>query len=358
MKHAEKIVTIEKIVPNGYGLGFCEGSVVFVSLAAKGDKVRVRIREKKGKVLFAEITEIIEPSSERRTAPCDAFGICGGCNFQQMTYEAQLRSKTEIIRDCLQRIAKIDYADEIPAIGSQQEFAYRSRAQWHAHSKARKIGYFKRYSHQIIDVQNCPVLTERLQETLTDLRENLDWSSVRTDLFTIETAANGSEVSLYSADIVEPTKKIGFSAGGNRYYYGAESFFQGNQFLIEDLLETAIAGAIGKKALDLYCGVGLFSLALARNFANVTGIEANANAIEFAKENAELNRLPNVEFYAEGVNDWLADNPQDEVDFILLDPPRSGTEKETIGRILQIKPRQISYVSCDPATLARDLKRV
>ncbi|MBX7169544.1 MAG: class I SAM-dependent RNA methyltransferase [Pyrinomonadaceae bacterium] len=356
MRQEEKVVKIEKIVPNGYGLAFTDGLTVFVSLAVKDDLLRVRIREKKGKVAFAEIIEIIEPSPDRIEPPCQYFGTCGGCDFQQMNYQAQLQSKVEIIRDCLKRIGKIDFPGEIPIVGSPKEFNYRSRAQWHADTRKQNLGYFKRYSHNVIDVEKCPILDEKLQETLTDLRQNLSWGEFWAESVEIETATNGEKVSVYSAEIIEPTEKISFEALGNRYFYNAESFFQGNLGLIEPLIKTAIEGAKGNFALDLFCGVGLFSLPLARQFGKVIGVESNEKAIDFAKENAENARLDNLEFYAEETTAWLTENNPQNIDFVLLDPPRSGAEKETIEAILKLKPTQISYVSCDPATLARDLR--
>lgn len=356
MKQEEIVVKIEKIVPNGYGLAFAEGLTVFVSLAVSGDYLRVRIREKKGKVAFAEIVEIIEPSPERITPPCQYFGKCGGCDFQQMSYQTQLEAKVGIIQDCLRRIGKISYEGEIKIIGSPNEFSYRSRAQWHADTRNHRIGYFRRFSNQIIDVETCPILDEKLQETLANLRQNLNWTEFWAEAVEIETATNGEKVSLYSTEIIETTEKISFEVLGNHYFYNAESFFQGNLSLIETLIKVAIDEAQGETALDLYCGVGLFSLPLARNFSKVIGIEANDKAIDFAKENAELARLANVEFYAENTSEWLTENQLQKIDFILLDPPRSGTEKATIEHILKLKPTQISYVSCDPATLARDLR--
>lgn len=356
MKQIEKEVKIEKIIPNGYGLAFADGLTIFVSLAAQGDKLRIRIREKKGKLAFAEIVEVIEPSVNRITPPCQYFGKCGGCDFQQMSYSAQLEAKVGIIQDCLKRIGKIDFQGTINVIGSPKEFGYRTRAQWHANTRRKQIGYFKRFSNQIIDVEDCPVLDEKLQETLTNLRENLNWEEFWAETIEIETATNGEKVSVYSNEIIEPTEKISFEVLGNRYFYNAEGFFQGNQSLIESLIKISIDGAKGKNALDLYCGVGLFSLPLAKQFENVFAVESNEKAIELARENAQLSRSGNIDFYAENVGDWLTENSTQYVDFILLDPPRSGTEKETIEKILQIKPAEISYVSCDPATLARDLR--
>ena len=349
-------LTIEKIVPNGYGLAFVEGLTVFVSLAAIGDKLRVRIREKKGKIAFAEIIDVLTPSPKRITPECQYFGVCGGCDFQQMTYEAQLAGKISIIRDCLSRIGKINFEGEIPIIASSSPYGYRSRAQWHTDTRAKKIGYFKRFSHNIVDVEYCPILAPPLQKTLTNFRENLRWEEFWSQDVKIEAANAGENISIYSTEIIEPTREISFEAGENRYFYNAESFFQGNPFLVEKLIALAIGDAMGENALDLFCGVGLFTLPLAGKFKKVYGIEANGKAIEFAQKNTDNARISNVEFFTENVGEWLIENSPQNIDFVLLDPPRTGAERETIDALLKLKPTQISYVSCDPATLARDLR--
>ena len=351
-------VSIEKIVPNGFGLAFAENLTVFVSLAAKGDKLRVKIIQLKGKTAFAEIVEIIDASALRTEPKCPYFGRCGGCDFQQMNYEAQLEAKISILRDCLSRIGKINYEKEIEIIGSPRDYQYRARAAWHVDTRRKKIGYFQRNSHTIIDVETCPILTPELQNLLTELRETVEWESFWAEIVEIEAANSGENVSIYSNEIVEPTEEIDFQLNGNRYFYDAQSFFQGNPFLIEALIETAAKNAKGETALDLYCGVGLFTLPLAERFAKVIGVEGYEKAVDFARKNVENARIENAEIFAENVGEWLAANAENlrEIDFILLDPPRAGTEKETIENLLKIAPKEISYVSCEPATLARDLR--
>jgi 23S rRNA (uracil1939-C5)-methyltransferase len=158
--------------------------------------------------------------------------------------------------------------------------------------------------------------------------------------------------------MIEPTKEIYFQANGNRYFYNANSFFQGNPFLIESLIENATKNAKGETALDLYCGVGLFTLPLAENFTKVIGVEGNEKAVELARKSIEHARCEHADIFTENVSDWLTENAQDlqGIDFVLLDPPRVGTEKKIIENLLKIKPLQISYVSCEPSTLARDLR--
>jgi 23S rRNA (uracil1939-C5)-methyltransferase len=349
-------IKIEKIVPGGLGLAFAENLTVFVALAAPGDELRVKINQIKGKTGFAEIVEIVEPSPERQEPPCVYFGKCGGCDFQQMNYQAQLRAKVAIVKDCLTRIGKITDAPEIAIIASPRELDYRARAQWHVDARRRKIGYYRRYSHDVIDVKVCPIITPELQAILTELRAGIEWDSFWSRKIEIEAANSGEEVSVYSAEIVEPTEELSFDLNGNRYFYDATTFFQGNPYLIGQLVEAATANASGAAALDLYCGVGLFTLPLAAKFERVFGVEGNAKAVDFAEKSVENARLENVQFGREDVKEWLAQNETETIDFVLLDPPRAGTEKETIESILTIKPREISYVSCEPATLARDLR--
>jgi 23S rRNA (uracil1939-C5)-methyltransferase len=351
-------VTIEKIVPNGFGLAFAENLTVFVALAAKGDKLLVKIIQTKGKTAFAEIVEILEPSPDRTEPRCPYFGRCGGCNFQQLNYQAQLAAKIAIVRDCLTRIGKINYEKDIPIIASPKDYEYRSRAQWHLDTRKKKFGYFQRKSHEIIDVKVCPILTPELENTLTDLREEIAWESFWSEIVEIEAANAVEEISIYSSEIIEPTDEIVFEANGEKYFYDATSFFQGNPFLIEELVETALKDAAGETALDLYCGVGLFTLPLARKFQNVSGVEGYEKAIDFAKKNVENARLSNVKFFRENVDEFLTENlaKLKNLDFVLLDPPRAGTEREIVENLIKLQPKQISYVSCEPSTLARDLK--
>lgn len=354
----ETEIKIERIVPQGLGIGFAERLTFFVPLAAKGDLLKVRINQIKGKIAFAEIVEILEPSPERTVPECEYFGRCGGCDFQHLNYQAQLEAKLGIINDCLTRIGKIKYENEIKIIASPQEYGYRARASWHLDTRTRKCGYFRRGSHDIIDVKFCPILTAELQETLTEVRETVEWETFWNNRIEIEAASAGGKVSIYSNEIIEPTNEIVFSAIDEKYIYSANCFFQGNSSLIEKLIETAVGSAAGENALDLYSGVGLFTLPLARTFGKVVGVEGNQKAVEYAQKNLENARIENAEVFAEAVGEWLTENLKDlnGVDFILLDPPRTGAETAIIQNILKIKPQQISYVSCEPSVLARDLR--
>ncbi len=350
-------LTVERIVPNGFGIGFADGLTVFVALAAPGDRVRVRETQRKGRIVFAEIVEILEPSARRIVPRCEYAGICGGCDFQHLTYTAQLDAKVAIVRDCLKRIGKLE-APEIEIIPSPVEFGYRSRAKWHTDTRRRRIGYFKRGSHDVIDVRECPILTPELQSKLTVIREYVAWEEFITDHAEIEAASSAGEVSVYSNDLLEPTQELDFFAAGERYSFDARSFFQGNQSMIEKLIELSIGGLSGSLAIDLYCGAGLFTLPLARRFTRVTGVESGSRAVGSARKNIERAILTNAEIFGSKVGDWLGANEAEvgTVDLVLLDPPRTGTERGVVESIARIRPHTISYVSCEPSTLARDLR--
>ena len=351
-------VEIMKIVPRGLGLAFAEGLTVFVALAVTGDKLAVRLTEIKGKTAFAEIEKIIEPSADRIVPPCPYVGTCGGCDFQQMTYAAQLEAKIGIIRDNLHRIGKIEYESDIPIIASPKEFGYRLRAQWHIDATSREIGYYERNSRKLIAIEHCPILMPELDTELQRVRAEMDWSGFWPEKGAIDVACgDGGEISAYSADLDLANKEIALTAAGEKYNFTAQAFFQGNRYLIDSLIETAIGAASGENALDLYSGVGLFTVPLARKFASVTAVEDHPLAVEFARKNIASAGLPNVEIVERSTGRFLADQAAADIDFALLDPPRFGTEKKTVLDLIRLRPRSVSYVSCDPSVLARDLRR-
>lgn len=351
-------VDVKKIVPGGYGLAFAENLTVFVVLAVMGDKVQVRLNEIKGKTAFAEIEKIIEPGSQRIQPPCPYVGRCGGCDFQQMTYDAQLEAKVGILRDNLHRIGKIEYENEIAIVPSPREFGYRLRAQWHIDGKHREIGYYQRDSRNLVSIEHCPILVPELDAELQRLRREFDWTNFWPEKGAID-AACGDEgsLSVYSADVDLGDAEITFSAAGEKYTFAAHAFFQGNRDLIDTLVSTALGDTTGERALDLYSGVGLFTLPLARKFAKVTAVEDYGPAVEFARKNIGNAGLSNVELVNKPVGRYLAEVSGSNIDFVLLDPPRSGTEKKTVLDLIALQPRVVSYVSCDASVLARDLRR-
>jgi 23S rRNA (uracil1939-C5)-methyltransferase len=347
-------VEVERILPGGMGLAHAGGKTVFVSLAAPGDRVRVQVERQQGNVLFASIVEIITPSPVRIEPPCPYFGRCGGCDFQQLTYEAQLAAKSEMIRDCVHRIARLEDVPEIVVTPSPNDWRYRTRAMWQIDQDERTIGYYERGSRRVCDVVDCAVLRPELQAKLEDVR-GTDWSEFPSDLKHLDVVGGEEGVSFAPEFGNFYTRELSLSIRGEVYRYTAEAFFQINPALLGPLIEFALGDASGESALDLYSGVGLFTLPLSRQFQRVTAVEANPVAVRFARRNLQDTKARVI---AAGVADWFRSAKVRDVDFVLLDPPRAGAEAAVIKGILDLHPPQISYVSCDPATLARDLKKL
>jgi 23S rRNA (uracil1939-C5)-methyltransferase len=394
-------VTIERILPGGLGLAHADGRTVMVALAAPGDRVRVSIDRVKGNVAFALIEEVIEPSPVRVEPPCQYFGRCGGCDFQQLNYQAQLEAKVEIIKDCLHRIGRIESAPDFQITPAPNPWHYRTRAQWQYDSIRQRLGYFESGSRNVCDVAECAVLAPELQQTLSGLRERMLDGSLPDDARDFRAVVGDEGVSLAPpVRGTSPTRgpQTGSPAGvgavrdgsdlemtgrgvrditrsihGEAYHLNAESFFQANDDLLPQLIDGALGDASGETAVELYSGVGLFTLPLARRFKHVVGVESDSAAVNFAHENLASAGLTNAEIVKSDVGVWFeavrhgessrlseesAVALQGQIDFILLDPPRTGAESRVIEGVLGLKPRRISYVSCDPATLARDLRKL
>jgi 23S rRNA (uracil1939-C5)-methyltransferase len=361
-------VVVERILPGGLGFAHADGRTVMVALAAPGDRLRVRIDRVKGTVAFASIVEIIEPSSFRIEPPCPYFGRCGGCDFQQLNYQAQLDAKVEIIRDCLRRIGSIEHVPEFQITPAPNVWHYRARAQWQYDSVRRRLGYFESGSRRVCDVADCAVLVPALQSELEHLRARMQQGALPEDTRNFRAIAGDDGISIADDKGRNPTVREGVSditrnIHGEHYHLNADSFFQTNADLLSQLIDAAIGEAHGQRAVELYCGVGLFTVPLGRRVESVVGVEGDAPATDFARQNLVRAELRNAEIVNQDVADWLNQNlegagNEGALDFLLLDPPRTGAESRVISGILGLRPKRICYVSCDPATLARDLKKL
>ena len=390
-------VTVERILPGGLGLSHAEGRTILVALSAPGDRLRVRIDRVKGNVSFATIEEILEPSPQRVEPPCPYFGRCGGCDFQQLSYQAQLEAKVEIIKDCLRRLGGIENVPDIEITSAPDAWRYRSRAQWQYDAIRQRLGYFESGSRRVCDVAECAVLAPPLQQTLETLREQMKDGSLPDNVRDFRAVVgDDNEVSISppvrglnlspdggSSPTVsegagsferQTVRDISRTIRGETYRLNAESFFQANTDLLPQLIDKAIGESAGETAVELYCGVGLFTVPLARRFKHVVSVEGDNAATDFARTNLSHAGLLNAEIANQDVGGWLERETapagegdkkrrqvaalQNELDFLLLDPPRTGAESRVINGILKLQPKRISYVSCDPATLARDLKKL
>ncbi len=354
---------IERIAGGGAGIGFDQdGLAVFVPRTAPGDVVRARVTKRQGKVFHARIEEILEPSPTRilpRVADQDADG---GLDFQHLGYQDQIDIKAGIIVDSLRRLAGIDSVPEVTVVPSPNEWHYRSRAEFQIDHSSGAVGYFAESSHRVVDVEESPVLTLETQALLTTLRDDMKAGLVPKTAREYR-AVTGDLGSVLESTSSTRSRTVMRDVAGETFRYSAECFFQANIPVTEALVAEVVriadeaAGAEGI-ALDLYCGVGLFTLPLAHKFRRVVGVEGFKPAAGFAETNLANAGLKNSRIVNAPVEHWVAGDrsPLGKVALAVFDPPRAGAGKATIDHLARLKPAHIAAVSCDPATFARDVR--
>jgi 23S rRNA (uracil1939-C5)-methyltransferase len=333
-------VDVEKLVFRGEGMARIDGVPVFVPYAAPGDRLRVRIVETGKGFARGRIEEVLQPGASRRDRRCRHFGVCGGCQLQHVGYEEQLRAKGEFVRESLRRLGGIDWAAEIP-VRHAAEYGWRSRAELQA--RGRHVGWFRAGTHEVVDVEECPILVPAAETFVRGLAADPPRGALH--------FAVGDDGVVVTGNAPVRRRVAGFD-----FDAPASAFFQANALLVDELVREAVGDAKGALAVDLFAGVGLFSLPLARGFRDVTAVESVRAAARQGEANAALNGVTNVRFVAEPVEQWLRGARDVKPDLLLLDPPRTGIGPDEIHAIARISPPSVVYVSCDPATLARDLK--
>lgn len=360
-------LTIEKLVYGGEGLGRVDGQVVFASYVLPGERVLVEPKLNKGGLLRTTLREVLNPATARVDPLCPYFRRCGGCHYQHSSYELQLEAKRSILRETLRRVGKIEAPDEI-AVVSGEPWGYRNRSQFHVAGAA--IGYLEAHSHRLCPITHCPISSPRVNQALAAIIEMIGDARWPRFVRLIEVFTDETETQLNVLDSDRPVAKrffdwcaetmpgfvpglVDYPAAGFTYRVGSGSFFQVNRYLIDRLAQTAIGDAGGSWAMDLYAGVGLFSLPLARRFSRVTPVESGASAVRDLRFNAERAGVA-VEVAQSTTEDFLKSQTM-APDFVLADPPRTGLGRAVVARLGELKPARITIVACDPATLARDL---
>jgi 23S rRNA (uracil1939-C5)-methyltransferase len=391
-------VRIEKLVYGGDGLAHHDGHTVFVPLVLPGELVEIESSSKKKKFIRGRLERVVEPSADRVPAPCPHYGRCGGCQYQHMPYEAQIRYKAEILRETLGRIGRIQWTGAIETHGSPP-FGYRNRAQWKLRPNqegaagSAGIGYFEMGSTKLCAVMECTILSPRLADTLSRLRDLVSRGTVLAAVDEIEVFADSSDEKILlnvsgerlgdsSQSIAAALREavpnvesillqdrradkfhldgpgyLTYTAGGAQFRVGHLSFFQVNRFMIDPLVDAVIGKVRGRLALDLFAGVGLFTVALTRQYERVIGVESNpaaAKDLELNLKESGGSSPSSRNVTAEGfLSRW-----QEKPDLVVIDPPRAGVEMEALAHLKKILPARIHYVSCDPATLGRDLAQL
>jgi 23S rRNA (uracil1939-C5)-methyltransferase len=358
---------VEKLVYGGDGLGRPEGRVALVPFVLPGEEVRVEVLQERPGLVRGRLLEVLAPAPERTAAPCPYFGRCGGCHYQHAPYEYQVAAKKDILADQLRRIGKIELPAGIGAV-TAAPWEYRNRSQFHV--AGTEIGYLEAHSHKLCDVARCPISSPKLNETLAVLREMLRDRRWPRFIRSLEVFTNEDQVQLNVIESAQPVARrffewcaeripgwtpgeLDYTVGDAVYRVSRHSFFQVNRFLAGKLVETALERAEGRTALDLYAGVGLFALPLARRFEKVTAVESGGTAVRDLAFNAE--RAGVAVCAEQGDVERYLEKAAERPDFVLLDPPRAGIGRHVARRLAELAPPRVSIVGCDPSTLARDL---
>lgn len=387
-----QLVQIEKPIYGGAFLARVEGKAVFVPLTLPGEQARVRVVEDKRSYATAEVEEIQSPAPERIEPGCRHFGACGGCQYQHANYTAELGFKRAILRETLER-AGAQVPVEIEAIAAEP-WAYRNRIRL-AFDAAGRVGYRGRRSHTVVPIEECPISAPILVKAATMLHEVIRAARSSPHPTEVSLFCNGDETAVLASiafarppkmridDIAsawqasipsltglefqvegrrnEPLRTIAqwgvaslpYAAAGFRYRVDQGSFFQVNRWLVDSLVERVTAGRSGKLAWDLYAGVGLFARKLAERFERVMAVESAPVAIEALQEN--LRGVPGEAIRSDAIA-FLRRQQNPAPELIVVDPPRTGLGPEMTAELARIAAPAVVYVSCDPATLARDLR--
>lgn len=411
---AGDIITAEIVDMTAEGKGIVKegGAVIFTDSGVVGDFVSIKITDIKKNFLEAEVFEIIQPSKSRRESDCSAFGECGGCDFRNLIYEEQLILKKKIVENAIRRIGGFSDIVIEDTIGADNLLYYRNNVQLPVRmvDGEIKIGFFKKKTNEIVEFDKCKIIPEKVNLLIPVIKKfiidskisvsdgkngNLKHIGIRIspkdeimlifvvkeryfDIFTedihiIQELKHSGVVSIY--ENVNPSYKFTF---GNRYIHlcGEEclnekifnydfklspaSFFQVNREQTEKLYSKAIEYAdlsSNDIVFDLYSGVGSISIAVAEKASKVVGIESVNDAVKNARNNAKINGIKNIEFKHGKVEEVIQETLQEHCPTkIILDPPRKGADKNAIEAIGGVGAERIVYVSCNPATLARDLK--
>ncbi len=360
-------MTIEAVAFGGDGIGRPGGLVTFVPFTVDGDEVMVEITERRSRYARAVLREILSPSPHRIEAACPYYGRCGGCSLQHVRYSHQLVLKESQVADSFTRIGRFPAPPLRPVIPSPRTLSYRGRAEVHlacGGGRRARAGFMERGSHVLLDVERCLLMAESVNDALSGLRRSLEarkdgpvrreerllWSSLPDE----RTAGREKASPPPEACILRAVK-------GDTLSVPVRGFFQANEGLVDTLVDIVLELASPspeEAVLDAYCGSGLFSRFLAERAGSVFGIEQDREAVACARENLSRAGFGNASFHGGDVVDGLRDllNRRLRIDVAVLDPPRTGCGRGVLEVLVELAPRRIVYVSCDPATQARDAR--
>jgi 23S rRNA (uracil1939-C5)-methyltransferase len=373
-------LTIERLVHGGAGLARVNGKTCFINGVLPGESVRARVDEDRKQYLKATLKDILDVSPARKVPACPLAGICGGCQWQHIAYAQQLEYKASTVNDCLARIGKLHDCEVSYPVASPLQIRYRSRAALKINCKKNPVmGFYQMKTHDIVQITDClllePALIQAFEICRRLLRDNRQKMSGFTDLYllgfdTAPTALgllldrknrrkNKLVINIAAGTAEEQQSSIIEPVGGLKFLRGTEIFYQVNRqqnLAMIRQVQDFMKPVAGSDILDLFCGCGNFSLFLAKNGMTINGIDSNKSAIIEARNNARLNGIENCHFQTGNIHELEDGSIKKNYAGVLINPPRGGCESRTLHLLAEMSPSIIVYVSCDPSTLARDLR--
>ncbi len=345
---------IEKLIQGGAGLATdSQGKRVLIEGALPSELVEVSIVEEKPGFNRGQVDAILEASSDRVEPACPYWGICGGCDFQYASEESQGRLKQSIILDNLTRLGNVDISQvQIDETCCSPGWGYRNRVRFHVDIAKRSVGFLGRKSNTLISIGHCPILNDKLNNLLAQPEPVI--AAARLLMFSNRTGKGGFvEVPAFAGDTEVSLlgKVVQHTVGGHTFFVSSDVFFQSNEKLVAPLGEYVKEHAIGDRVMDLYSGIGTFSMFLQAGGRHLVAVERQKQCLGLAKQH-----LKGIEFYTEAVENWAKGRMQ-AVDTVVVDPPRTGLDASLPALIASWNSKRIIYVSCNSVTLGRDLQR-
>jgi 23S rRNA (uracil1939-C5)-methyltransferase len=389
-------LTIEKLVYGGDGLArLPEGKTVFLPFVLPGEEISATIIQEKSSFARATADQVLKPSPYRIQPPCPYFGTCGGCHYQHAGYTAQLENKRAILKETLLRNGKLEWKSEI-ITHSGEPWGYRNRSRLKVSGGADfAIGYHKMGSHELLPVKQCPISSPAINRVLTHIWELGEAGKIPAGISEIELFADHADAKIvlevylapdapemhefaailqakapeikgmafFAEDTAQESPRtqpkytvgetaLAYQVGEKSFRVSVGSFFQVNRYLVKELVQTVVGDFHGRIALDLYAGVGLFATHLSKRFDQVFAVESAPSSAADLQANAVKNVVPVIS----PAENFLPRCINMQPELVVVDPPRAGLGAKTTQLLAALRVKRIVYVSCDPATLARDTR--
>lgn len=367
-------VNIEKLDHFGRGITYINGKICFVENTLPGERVKVRVFKETKKYTLAKAVDYYQLSSDRVDVKCPYADVCGGCNIGHLSLEKENDFKCDKVKEILKKFANID-SKIIKNTVCSDEWNYRNKVTLHGFNNC--LGFYKKGTNSIVRIEKCLLADEKINNIISLLNEMASEESIDEALIRVSNDSDEVMVSLEGnihnfdilrnrVDVLEINGETIFgdgliisTIGKKKYYVSSKSFFQVNKKLTEKLYDEVleiVEKVKPKSVLDLYCGTGTIGIYVSDHVDKIIGVDYSSSGIEDAKKNAVLNNVGNAEFICDKVENVI--DRFDDIDMVVVDPPRAGLDSKTIENMKRIKAKDMVYISCDPVTLARDLREL